>query len=263
MSLATRCPHCSTLFKVTSGQLQLHEGQVRCGNCQAVFSGIEHLTAPDTEAWQKLNLSPSGFELTPRLSADATSQAEGVFAARSKNRVLADFSQAGLHLRLASLGLLLLLALQAVWWSRLDLLAASPALASWINQSQQGMQRLFSNLATQALIVEGSGLQALDEHNLRVELTLRNQDILPARWPHLKVDLLDPQGLVLASKSLTPGDYQVRNQQAASQANLIPGNQTVEVLAYLNISTLNTQLPESAATGFRLELFDTSPGELQ
>jgi hypothetical protein len=29
----------------------------------------------------------------------------------------------------------------------------------------------------------------------------------------------------------------------------------------LNLSTLNTQLPESAATGFRLELFDQGPGE--
>ncbi|PZO28794.1 MAG: hypothetical protein DCE88_08380, partial [Betaproteobacteria bacterium] len=58
MSLATRCPNCNTLFKVTSGQLQMHEGKVRCGHCQTVFSGIEHLTSADTEAWQKLDLSP-------------------------------------------------------------------------------------------------------------------------------------------------------------------------------------------------------------
>jgi hypothetical protein len=31
------------------------------------------------------------------------------------------------------------------------------------------------------------------------------------------------------------------------------------VLAYLNLSKLNTQMPESAATGFRLELFDQGP----
>jgi len=33
----TRCPGCQTVFRVSAAQLALREGQVRCGNCLAVF----------------------------------------------------------------------------------------------------------------------------------------------------------------------------------------------------------------------------------
>lgn len=43
MLLATKCPHCRTTFKVANDQLKLQAGLVRCGICQQVFNGIEHL----------------------------------------------------------------------------------------------------------------------------------------------------------------------------------------------------------------------------
>lgn len=265
MSLATRCPNCNTLFKVTSGQLQLHEGKVRCGHCQTVFSGIEHLTSADTEAWQKLDLSPrqgnSGYTSDHNLTGGDGTGSEELFANTAPKIPLLNFKHSSPALKVACVALLVMLGLQALWWQRVPLLQKAPELAAYINTAAPGMQRLFASPATQALQVEGSGLQALDEHNLRVDLTLHNPLPLPARWPHLKVELLDPQGLVLASKSLSPSDYQLRDESAASQAPLIAGKKTVEVLAYLNLSTLNTQLPESAATGFRLELFDQGPSE--
>ena len=51
------------------------------------------------------------------------------------------------------------------------------------------MQRLFASPATQALQVEGSGLQALDEQNVRVDLTLTNQQNLPSHWPQATLTL--------------------------------------------------------------------------
>ena len=36
----TRCPACATVFRVTAEQLTMREGQVRCGQCKAVFDGI-------------------------------------------------------------------------------------------------------------------------------------------------------------------------------------------------------------------------------
>jgi len=265
MSLATRCPNCNTLFKVTSGQLQMHEGKVRCGHCQTVFSGIEHLTSADTEAWQKLDLSPRQSDdnrtSDHNLSGGDGTGSEALFANTAPTKPLLSFNQGNPALKTACIALLLALGVQALWWQRINLLQKTPEIAKYINNAGPAIQRLFASPATQALRVEGSGLQALDEHNLRVDLTLHNPLPLPARWPHLKVELLDPQGLVLASKSLSPGDYQLRDENAASQAPLITGKKTVEVLAYLNLSTLNTQLPESAATGFRLELFDQGPSE--
>lgn len=35
----TRCPSCSTIFRVTPDQLALRGGQVRCGHCRQVFDG--------------------------------------------------------------------------------------------------------------------------------------------------------------------------------------------------------------------------------
>lgn len=43
MSLATRCPHCNTIFKVVQDQLKVSEGWVRCGRCQEVFNALEGL----------------------------------------------------------------------------------------------------------------------------------------------------------------------------------------------------------------------------
>lgn len=256
MSLATRCPNCNTLFKVTSGQLQLHEGMVRCGQCQNVFSGIDHLTSADTQAWQKLELGTEGYVSDHNLTGGDGTGSEDLFASSVPSKPLLNFKQKSPTLTAACVAMVLVLALQAVWWQRTELLQQAPALAEAINQAAPGIQKLFSRAATQALLVEGSGLQALDENNLRVDLTLRNQDKLPAHWPYLRVDLLDSQGLLLASKSLGPGDYQLRDEGSASDAPLITGQKTVEVLAYLNLSELNNQMPESAATGFRIELFD-------
>lgn len=46
MALATRCPHCQTIFRVANDQLKLHAGLVRCGSCQQTFNGVEHLVPP-------------------------------------------------------------------------------------------------------------------------------------------------------------------------------------------------------------------------
>ncbi len=43
MSLATRCPHCNTIFKVVQDQLKVSEGWVRCGRCHDVFNALEGL----------------------------------------------------------------------------------------------------------------------------------------------------------------------------------------------------------------------------
>jgi predicted Zn finger-like uncharacterized protein len=48
MSLATRCPICEALFRVTPDQLRARAGQVRCGRCNAVFDGLAHL-APERD----------------------------------------------------------------------------------------------------------------------------------------------------------------------------------------------------------------------
>ena len=45
----TRCPACSTVFRVTSEQLRAKAGTVRCGYCQAVFNAFEQLVDENRE----------------------------------------------------------------------------------------------------------------------------------------------------------------------------------------------------------------------
>ena len=53
--LYTRCPGCTTIFRVTEPQLALRDGQVRCGHCRTVFNGREQLIslAPPADGEQE------------------------------------------------------------------------------------------------------------------------------------------------------------------------------------------------------------------
>ena len=51
MALATRCPHCETVFKLDPHLLAPHDGRVRCGHCQEVFDAAHHeFELPDETA---------------------------------------------------------------------------------------------------------------------------------------------------------------------------------------------------------------------
>ena len=41
--MRARCPVCGTVFRVTTEQLRLKAGKVRCGHCQAVFNAFEEV----------------------------------------------------------------------------------------------------------------------------------------------------------------------------------------------------------------------------
>lgn len=42
-TLLTKCPHCSTTFRLTQAQLEIAGGAVRCGACYQVFHASEHI----------------------------------------------------------------------------------------------------------------------------------------------------------------------------------------------------------------------------
>lgn len=46
MTLATRCPKCSTTFRIVPDQLKISEGLVRCGKCQHVFNARQYQINP-------------------------------------------------------------------------------------------------------------------------------------------------------------------------------------------------------------------------
>ncbi|KAF1064112.1 zinc-ribbon and DUF3426 domain-containing protein [Burkholderia gladioli] len=74
MPLATRCPHCETVFRIQPEHLTLHGGLARCGHCQQVFDAAHSLVAPDPE------LAPAIVETTPA-AAGTPPQPPRVFSA--------------------------------------------------------------------------------------------------------------------------------------------------------------------------------------
>ncbi len=48
--MRTRCPACTTVFRVTSEQLRLKAGKVRCGHCQSVFNAFDQLVPEEPPA---------------------------------------------------------------------------------------------------------------------------------------------------------------------------------------------------------------------
>ncbi|VVD87699.1 DUF3426 domain-containing protein [Pandoraea terrigena] len=69
--LATRCPHCHTVFRVVADQLKLRDGLVRCGTCREVFDGQAYLCEPPGEARESETASTDAM-LTPHADAEAS-----------------------------------------------------------------------------------------------------------------------------------------------------------------------------------------------
>jgi predicted Zn finger-like uncharacterized protein len=62
--MLTRCPGCTTTFRVTPEQVKARHGKVRCGRCQHVFDAIEHLVdalvvAPTVAAAEAPHAAPA------------------------------------------------------------------------------------------------------------------------------------------------------------------------------------------------------------
>jgi len=85
VSTTTQCPTCITRFKVTQTQLDVHQGLVRCGRCQAVFNATEYLQ--DDQPSPQLELL---------IAQEVTRQApvETAAEAATKAHEAPDFSQA-------------------------------------------------------------------------------------------------------------------------------------------------------------------------
>lgn len=79
MSLVTRCPACSTAFKVVRDQLRISEGWVRCGRCSQVFDATLDLHdsqegEPNAPAAPAPDPAAGAFPAASELSSPASSE---------------------------------------------------------------------------------------------------------------------------------------------------------------------------------------------
>jgi len=50
MSMLTRCPACTTIYRVVPDQLRISQGWVKCGQCGDIFDATQHLVQIEPEA---------------------------------------------------------------------------------------------------------------------------------------------------------------------------------------------------------------------
>jgi len=62
MSLLTRCPACSTVYRVVPDQLRFSQGWVKCGQCGDIFDATQHLIQTATVPEEAPASPPQGVE---------------------------------------------------------------------------------------------------------------------------------------------------------------------------------------------------------
>lgn len=90
MSLITRCPACTTIFKVVPDQLRVSEGWVRCGQCDEVFDANAHLqTVLPAEVAEQSQITPQEPEPPVEQAVEAVEEYDWEWL-DSRSDVIAD-----------------------------------------------------------------------------------------------------------------------------------------------------------------------------
>jgi predicted Zn finger-like uncharacterized protein len=66
MALATRCPECATVFRISTAQAAAKSGMVRCGACRNVFNSLDALVrVEDLDVVEEVTIEPMVTEEAP------------------------------------------------------------------------------------------------------------------------------------------------------------------------------------------------------
>lgn len=271
--MITRCPACSTAFRVTPDQLKLMQGKVRCGECQHVFNALDTLldAVPEREAplepIEPIETQPE-FPFMEEAGADIPeepgeiaipppeSDAEINWQAQETAVPLQEpAAKASSFPRwawgIASTLALLLLLLQVIMHFRVELSVLWP-------QAKPALQDLCIPLdcdiplprKADLIDIESSGLNPDKSNSERLELaaTLKNRAPFVQAYPHLELTLTDTADHPLLRKVLSPSEYLPKSTDISSG---FPANGNVAV----NLAMIHDNSANAVAAGYRLYLF--------
>ena len=255
LSMYTRCPHCETVFRVTTQQLQVSSGRcvaalherIRCfhnaelsavGAYRDYVHAAEARSHPDCRARALVQ-----SKLKPAAELELLTLPDELFGSGAPS--------VGQRWPWTAGTLLLLVALagQAAWFFPTDIATRVPELRPLLVQfcawSQCNVQ--LPRLPEQ-LFIEASDLQVLDPaHPSEVLLTavIRNRAPTSQDFPMLELTLTDASNQTAARKVFSAADYL---DTGADVRRGIAANQEISIRVYLDTGSLK-------ATGYRLYLF--------
>jgi len=175
MHSITTCPNCLTRFIVDRGQLESHQGQVKCAKCQHVFDFRQHLE--------------SAHEQTVFLKGR-----------RLKNRRTYLF-----------IALLALLALgQMVFFARTDIIMRWPATQPTFIKACQ-LFHCKDLLPKQIKLIRLEGTELIQDENMtgliKFNALLINDAAYTQTYPELELTLTDINDQAVMRKKIKPEDY--------------------------------------------------------
>jgi predicted Zn finger-like uncharacterized protein len=276
----TRCPGCKTIFRVSSQQLAMREGQVRCGHCRTVFDGELALVslAPrlrgqdDPSALSEAELGPPTVTLRDAQALSPVHEEPGdlrephggladeedsppsidprlAYAARfSTSEATQRFRLPGWIYGLLIPVLVIALGAQALFHFR-DAIAAhwpqtKPALIGLCALADCRLKPLQD---ISGLSIEASDLQADPAHKglLILSATIRNRAAHALGYPYLELTLSNPQDQIVVRRAFAPGEYL---SGAADLDSGIAGNAELAVKLFIDAST-------TSQAGYQVYLF--------
>jgi predicted Zn finger-like uncharacterized protein len=262
----TRCPQCQTIFRLTSAQLKVRNGQVRCGRCQHVFRADQHIVEPETVA----KATPATRKRAPRKSGRTTKApsptpvpaSETIVAETPVPSAFADTAPISeppallfrtepvtrsIYWNAGIAALATLLLFQGVVFYGQELVRVAPPLREVVATlcTMVPCQRLAPIDLRQLDLVETQVTpHPRYDRALRIRATIVNRADVAQPYPMIEVSLTNSQGQLVARRTYKPREY-LRHPDAAT-AGLPP---QVAVQAQLEITS-----PGPQASGFEVLL---------
>ena len=256
MSMVTSCPACTTTFRVTQEQLKRRAGQVRCGNCRAVFDAFKSLATMPDEG------QPDGGAI----ASPGDAFAAGPAALQSSAQSVLDIGPAHAHSPSGSAGGARAAQRARMFWrfavavlAAALLLQVGFAFRDRLSAAMPGLRPLFEAMCTasgctvspprrsEQLAIESSDLQANPTRPNVIVLTaaLRNRGTTVVAHPAIELTLTSAQDQPLARRIFLPADY-LREPQDAQRG--------MSALAEVNVR-IELDTGDLRPAGYRLFLF--------
>lgn len=253
MSLSTRCPNCSTAFRVQPAQLAACAGKVRCGKCSTVFDGVAGLGDADPQAQQaepspQLALFESArptpaLAATPPVARDATTL-PAFLAEAPPIPPRRNFAWG-----LIALIALIALAAQAALYFRTEIAVLFPesklhfAVACELLGCELRLPRRPDLMAIETSELQSDGQR---EHVILLNAVIRNRAPFAQEYPALELTLTDERDRAVARRVLGPADYLSRTPERLAEGVAAGADASVRV--HFDASRV-------PAVGYRLYLF--------
>ena len=253
----TRCPYCTTRFRVTETQMEAHSGMVRCGYCRQTFDARPSFESevPNPQLELPMQVPEPPVLDTPVSPPPPTLPVLQPMTLAERVEIVEDEDEPERHRVVrqwpwtaAVLLAMVLLVAQAAYFFRVDVAAHQPSLKPALLAYCKLLDcdvplPRYAELIT----IESSELEAVPGHDDRIVLSvlLRNRAVYAQAYPNLELTLTDDQDNAVARRVFQPVDYL---HPAEKLADGIKPDREMEIRLRLGTDDLRPM-------GYRLALF--------